>query len=109
MVRTLLLLALAAPLAAAAQSSKLALGEKVFNGTCKSCHDTGKTDNDAPQLSHREDWRTRLKSGRDALYRNSIDGLKGYFEMPARGGNPRLSDDDVKAAVDYILERAGAR
>ena len=98
-----LVLAFAAPAAAQPVS-----GKKVFEQTCKACHDTGKKDNDAPQLSHTADWKERAKAGRGQLYRNSIEGVKGYFEMPPRGGDPKLSDDEVKAAVDYILERAAA-
>ena len=95
--------------AAAQDGARLALGEKVFVSSCKSCHDTGKPQNDAPQLSEQSEWKDRRGKGRPDLYRNAIDGFSGYYAMPPRGGNAALSDDEVKAAVDYMLQRAGVR
>ena len=91
----------------AQDSARLALGEKVFAASCKSCHDTGKAQNDAPQLSEQAEWKERAGKGRPELYKNSIEGFSGYFAMPARGGNAALTDDEVKAAVDFMLVRAG--
>ena len=95
--------------AAAQDSARLALGEKVFVSSCKSCHDSGKPKNDAPQLSEQGEWKDRHGKGLPELYKNAIDGFSGYYAMPPRGGNSALSDDEVKAAVDYLLMRAGAR
>src|SRR5882672_8328591 len=92
-----------------AADPRLALGEKIFNANCKSCHETGKPKNDAPQLSDASEWRQRLDGGKETLYKNSIEGFTGYYIMPARGGNAALSDAEVKAAVDYILDKAGVR
>lgn len=103
-------LACAASAQAAAQdTARLALGEKVFVSSCKSCHDTGKPQNDAPQLSAQAEWNERSGKGHAELYRSAIDGFSGYYAMPPRGGNAALSDDDVKAAVDYLLQHAGIR
>lgn len=93
----------------AQDSARLALGEKVFVSSCKSCHDTGKAENDAPQLKERSEWKDRIGKGRADLYKSAIEGFTGYYAMPARGGNAALSDDEVKAAVDYLLQRAGVR
>ena len=93
--------------AAAQDSGRPALGEKVFVSSCKSCHDTGQPQNDAPQLSEQTEWKDRYGKGRPDLYKNAIDGFSGYFAMPPRGGNAALSEDEVKAAVDYMLQRAG--
>lgn len=98
------------PLSAQAHDdTRLALGGKIFAANCKSCHDTGKAENDAPQIRETAEWKNRLGGGRDALYKTSLQGFTGYFTMPAKGGNPSLSDDDVKAAVDYILHEAGVQ
>ena len=50
------------------------------------------------------DWADRTASGRDALYANAINGFQGdKGVMPAKGGFMNLSDDEVKAAVDYMV------
>ena len=95
--------------AAAQQGSLQALGEKVFVSSCKSCHDTGRPQNDAPQLNERGEWKDRYGKGLPDLYKSAIDGFTAYYAMPPRGGNAALSDDEVKAAVDYLLQRAGVR
>ena len=91
----------------AQESARLPLGEKVFVSSCKSCHETGKAQNDAPQLSEQSEWKDRAGKGRADMYNSAIDGFSAYYEMPPRGGNAALSDDEVKAAVDYMLRRAG--
>ena len=52
-----------------------------------------------------DDWRQRVKKSRVELYRHAIEGFIGpdYSVMPPRGGNEELNDDEVKAAVDYML------
>ncbi len=95
--------------AMAQEGARLALGEKVFVSSCKSCHDTGKAENDAPQLSEQAEWKDRAGKGRADLYKSAIEGFTGYYAMPPRGGNGALSDDEVKAAVDYMLLRAGVK
>jgi cytochrome c5 len=90
-------------------SARLALGEKVFVASCKSCHDTGKQQNDAPQLSEQSEWKDRAGKGRADLYKSAIEGFSAYYSMPARGGNAALSDEEVRASVDYLLQRAGVR
>ena len=90
-----------------AQYPRLVLGQKVFDSDCRSCHQSGKPKNDAPQISEQGEWKERLGKGRTELYKNSIGGFSGYFAMPPRGGNPKLTDDEVRAAVDYLLNQAG--
>lgn len=95
--------------APAQDRARLVLGEKVFDSTCRSCHDSGKPQNDAPQLSDTAAWKERYGSGIDDLYKSAVEGFTGYYVMPPRGGNAALSDEEVKAAVDYMLRRAGVR
>jgi len=66
------------------------------------CHQTGM--NGAPKFANKVAWAPRIAQGRETLYQHSINGFRG---MPARGGNPNLSDDQVKAAVDYMVKVAG--
>lgn len=73
--------------------------EDVYNKGCLACHASGAAG--APKFRLAADWTDRLASGMDALYANAING-KGA--MPARGLCPNCSDDEVKAAVDYMIE-----
>ena len=76
-------------------------GEQVYNSVCATCHATGVAG--APKAGDKAAWAARLKQGKDALYNTA---LKGKGAMPAKGGNASLSDDAVKAAVDYLLATA---
>ena len=91
--------------AAAPDPEKLALGEKVYKGTCSICHKTGL--NGAPRMGSKKDWEQRLAQGNDVLYSHAINGYRGSKgSMPSRGSNPKLSEAEVKAAVDYIVEHS---
>jgi cytochrome c5 len=57
----------------------------------------------APKFGDKAAWAARLKEGKEHLYDTA---LKGKGAMPPKGGNPALSDADVKAAVDYIVAAA---
>lgn len=73
-------------------------GKAVYDSTCKMCHTAGIAG--APKLGDKAQWADRLAKGTAALEKSAIDGI-GI--MPARGANAKLSDDDVKAAVAYML------
>lgn len=82
----------AAPVAAAGVD-----GKKTYDTICMACHATGAAG--APKLGDKAAWAPRLKAGNDALYASV---LKGKGAMPAKGGNPALSDAEIKASVDYM-------
>ncbi|WP_421866960.1 c-type cytochrome [Motiliproteus sp.] len=75
-----------------------ASGESTYKSLCFSCHDTGLAG--APKLGDKAAWEPRLATGIEAIYNTAINGRGA---MPAKGGNPALSDADVKATVDYML------
>lgn len=81
----------------------LAVGHGVYRDACMVCHDRGATN--APRITDLPEWRTRIAKGREALYRNAINGYKGNRGyMPPKGGSPgSWSDTQVRAAVDYII------
>ncbi|HEY9397869.1 MAG TPA: c-type cytochrome [Burkholderiales bacterium] len=92
-----------APAAAAATGGDLALGEGVYKKTCFLCHGTGA--GGAPMLT-KADWDSRVAQGKDTLYKHAIEGFTGEKGMmPAKGGNVALSDDEVKASVDYMVSQ----
>ena len=81
-------------------------GKAVFDGLCTACHSVPGIG--APVLGNAEEWAPRIAQGIDTLYNHAINGFTGAqgFMMPAKGGNPALSDEEVKAAVDYMVSNS---
>lgn len=106
-----LVLMLAAPavLASPPEVPGMEAARSVWMGTCGLCHAEPMTG--APQLADKAAWAPRIAKGVPALYANAINGFFGPMgdEMPPRGANPDLSDDEVKAAVDYMIAVSGAQ
>lgn len=99
--------AAAAAAAAAAATAQVAYGGTldggvIFNNLCTGCHTSGA--GGAPTLD-KAHWTARLGQGSDALHLHAIEGYKGPDGnfMPPKGGNPALTDAQVKAAVDWML------
>ena len=81
-----------------AASSSGGAGKAVYDASCSACHASGVAG--APKPGDAAAWAARSKAGKDLLYASA---LKGKGAMPPKGGNPGLSDGDVKAAVDFML------
>lgn len=80
-------------------------GQKVYQSACIACHGAGVAG--APMVGNAAAWADRIAAGNDSLYANAIDGLVGSSGvMPAKGGNPTLSDAEVKAAVDHMVSQS---
>lgn len=82
----------------------LVQGRSVWMGTCKNCHLLGVAG--APAVTDHEAWSQRIAKGKQALYNSALTGVRDNQDeilMPPRGGNPRLSDEQVKKAVDYMV------
>ena len=79
-------------------------GEKLFSSVCTTCHTAGLMG--APKLGDKAAWAPRIAQGKDTLYKNAIVGYQGKAGvMPAKGGS-QASDEEVKAAVDYMVSKA---
>ena len=89
---------------AAAPAAGGADGQKVYEANCKMCH--GGTIPGAPGVGKNDEWAPRIKQGKETLYKHA---LEGFNAMPAKGGNAGLSDDEVKAAVNYMANQSGAK
>lgn len=83
----------------------LARGKAVWAETCQPCHGTGL--GGAPLIGNKTQWAPRIAQGMDMLYGHALKGFTGLQgEMPARGGNDKLSDDAVKAAVSFMVSQS---
>jgi len=87
----------AAPAAGGAPRS----GEEVFNSACMACHSTGAAG--APKYGDAGAWAPRIAKGIDVLHNSGINGVPGTG-MIAKGGCVACSDEEVQAAVDYMVE-----
>lgn len=88
-----------------AAAPDLVTGEKVYKGTCSICHKSGLKG--APRLGIKEDWEARLTQSNEVLYEHAVKGFRGKKGvMPSRGSNAKLTDAEVRAAVDYMVVHA---
>jgi cytochrome c5 len=92
---------LAAFAASAAPKADLALGEKTYSATCVACHGSGVLN--APKIGDKAAWAPRIKQGKPTLYKHALEGFK---MMPAKGGNVALKDNEVQAAIDFMVSKS---
>ncbi|MAA84484.1 MAG: cellulose-binding protein [Halieaceae bacterium] len=76
-------------------------GEDVYNGACMACHSAGIAG--APKVGDQLAWTDRIAKGMDVLYDSGINGVAGTG-MIARGGCADCSDDEIRLAVDFMVE-----
>ena len=80
-------------------------GPQVYNSACLVCHGAGV--GGAPVIGDVDVWSPRIAQGNDLLYQHAIEGFTGQAGfMPAKGARMDLSDDEVRAAVDYMVEQS---
>ena len=76
-------------------------GEELFNTTCVACHSSGAPG--IPQKGDSEAWAPRIARGREALYESALNGRNA---MPPRGMCMDCSDQEIRAAVDYMVSQS---
>ncbi len=82
-------------------------GEQVFQAVCKTCHEQGIAG--APKVGDKAAWAGPIKKGYETLVQHALNGFQEPGKvMPARGGNPDLSDVEVESALVYMANRSGA-
>jgi cytochrome c5 len=95
----------AATPAPAAAAPANAGGESVYKKVCALCHSSGVAG--APIPGNKEQWGPRIAQGNDVLYKHAIEGFTGALGMmPPRGGGASLKDEEVKAAVDFMVAKS---
>lgn len=90
--------------AAAAPAREPMTGEQVSGKLCAGCHGAGVLG--APKIGDKATWAARASAA------GGLDGLvasatKGKNAMPPKGGDPSLSDAEVREAVQYLMKQAG--
>ncbi len=91
----------AAPQQARARASDRS-GKEVVQAVCAACHGTGA--NGAPKIGDKNAWSARSTRGLTALSGNALSGIR---KMPPHGGNPGLSDIEIKRAIVYMVNSSG--
>lgn len=80
-------------------------GKTIFDQLCTTCHTNKATG--APDIHDKAAWAPRVAEGLDTLVKHAIEGYQGKDGkgalMPAKGGNPALTDAQVKATVEWML------
>lgn len=89
----------AAPAPAVAAGPKS--GKDVYAGSCATCHASGLMS--APKIGAAADWAPRTAKGLETLYAHAISG---FNSMPPKGMCAACSDDEIKAAVDHMVENS---
>ena len=77
-------------------------GKQVYDAGCVACHGAGIAG--APRVGDSDAWADRIGTGLENMVANAINGFQGsQGMMPAKGGNPSLSDEEIEAAVEYMV------
>jgi disulfide bond formation protein DsbB len=91
-----------------ASSEDVAQGHQLFKGTCATCHGPdgfgvprlGKDlhDNEFVKAQSDEELLAFLKQGRPASHPDNERGV----DMPPKGGNPAITDEELALIVQYM-------
>ncbi len=79
-------------------------GEEVVKAGCSACHAAGAMG--SPKIGDKGAWGPRIAQGYETLIKHASEGIRA---MPARGGNPDLSDAEIAGAVAFMANQAGAK
>ncbi|HZV98012.1 MAG TPA: c-type cytochrome [Methylophilaceae bacterium] len=79
-------------------------GEEVVTAVCSACHTAGALG--APKIGDKAGWAPRIAQGYETLIKHAIEGVR---QMPARGGNPDLTDSEIANAVAHMANQSGAK
>lgn len=98
MKKILAVSSISALLVLAAQPA-MADGKQTYDTYCQACHNTGVAG--APKAGDKAAWEPRVAQGMEVLMNTAVNG-KGA--MPPKGTCMSCSDDELKAAIKYMVE-----
>ena len=82
-------------------------GPEVYDEICISCHAPPGVGG-APALGDGDAWAARIAQGMDTLIDHALNGYSGtYGVMPRKGGRLDLADEEIIAAIEFMVEQAG--
>jgi len=85
------------------EEEQMRIGRKVYGNSCSICHGQGVAG--APIFGDKVAWESRTAQGFEVLKKHALEGFSGESGvMPAKGGNPSLSEQEISAAVFYMIE-----
>ncbi len=76
-------------------------GAAIYQKYCAGCHMGG--GGGAPKFGDASQWASFLAPGMDKVYANAIKGIDG---MPPKGNCDSCTDEQVKNAVDYMVDNS---
>jgi cytochrome c5 len=80
-------------------------GKSVYDLACTACHGAGIAG--APKIGDKAAWAPRIAQGMATLELHAVGGFTGSKGMmPAKGGRMDLSDEAVRAAVEYMAAQS---
>ena len=85
----------------------LANGKEIYENNCGGCHDEGVLN--SPKTGDVAGWTVRIEQGMETLIQKSIDGYTDEGNMPAKGGNDALTDEEIANSVAYMVNESVAK
>lgn len=79
-------------------------GQEVYNKACAACHAAGVMG--APKVGAKDQWEPRVAQGLDTLTTHAVNGIRA---MPAKGGNPALTEANIRESIVYMLGETGIK
>ncbi|NYT64615.1 cytochrome c5 family protein [Alcaligenaceae bacterium] len=100
-VPVVLALLMGAGISSTAVASSDPIGEKLYRSSCMVCHTTGAAN--APRLGNKAAWAPLIEQGMDSMLDVAIKGKGG---MPPRGGAMKADDNEIRAAIEYMVSKS---
>jgi cytochrome c5 len=93
------------PIVAPAAEPARRTGLQVYNEICVACHSPPGVGG-APALGDGDAWAPRIAQGMDTLIDHALHGFSSSTGvMPRKGGRVDLSDEEIIAAIEYMVEQ----